>query len=635
MTTFYAASFGATGNDSTNDTAAINAALRAANAEYLKNPQNGQVKVVLPTGTFNVSGTGKASDGAIKLLTGTSLEGAGKGQTILKVADNWTGGDITGVVRTPTGVVTQNASLLNLTIDGNRDKATGKIDGFFCGVRPGSTLQDSDILVSGVEVMDCSGYGFDPHEQTIRLTIENCVAHGNGLDGFVADYIIESVYRNNVAYDNDRHGFNVVTSSHDVRFENNQSYQNGSAGFVVQRGSENIPWAHDIEIIGGKYYGNAREGILIKMADDVTVDGAAVYGNMRQGVRIEGASDTTVKGSTIYNNSQAAHNAYDEIQILQRVEANPGTTYYSTNTQILNNTIYSNGAKDARYGIREEPANDDGGATGTILSSNTISGMATGSVSVPATADNPVVANDDTYTAMEDALFTVGAAQGVLANDTALDGKSVTAGQIATAQGGTVNLKADGSFDYRPKSNFFGSDSFSYTAFDRDGDRDTAVVTLNVQDVPESTPQPPPPSTYPAIGVGTTQAEALALTGFTFISLATAQGGRAIENRVKDVEAQAKGTFTGETGTYKARVGYYDENDGASPMGIRVNGVTKASWIANKQLGSSGSDVKTLTFYEAELQLTKGATLEIYGTRKDAELIRVDYISLSEWTLIA
>ncbi|MFD0463391.1 hypothetical protein ACFQY9_17625 [Microvirga aerilata] len=70
-------------------------------------------------------------------------------------------------------------------------------------------------------------------------------------------------------------------------------------------------------------------------------------------------------------------------------------------------------------------------------------------------------------------------------------------------------------------------------------------------------------------------------------------------------------------------------------MGIRVNGGTAASWIANKQLGSTGSDAKTLTFYEAQINLTQGSTFEIYGTRKDAELVRIDNISISDWQMIA
>ena len=62
------------------------------------------------------------------------------GGTVLKLADGWSG-DITGIIRTPYGEVTTKATVLDLTIDGNRDSTTGKIDGFFSGVRPGSPLR--------------------------------------------------------------------------------------------------------------------------------------------------------------------------------------------------------------------------------------------------------------------------------------------------------------------------------------------------------------------------------------------------------------------------------------------------------------------------------------------------------------
>ena len=55
--TIYAATYGATANDSTDDTAAINAALKAAQDEYAKDTSAGQVTVILPTGTLIVSGS--------------------------------------------------------------------------------------------------------------------------------------------------------------------------------------------------------------------------------------------------------------------------------------------------------------------------------------------------------------------------------------------------------------------------------------------------------------------------------------------------------------------------------------------------------------------------------------------------
>jgi Ca2+-binding RTX toxin-like protein len=378
-TVINASTYGAIANDSIDDSAAINAAVKAAHAEYLKNPSAGRVTVILPTGTLLVKGTGDKSDGAISMLSGTALQGAGMGRTILKVADGWSG-DITGVVRTPFNEVTSNVGLFDLSIDGNRDATTGKIDGFYTGVRPGSTQQDSDIHVSRVEILDCSGYGFDPHEQTLRLIIENSVSHGNGLDGFVADYIVKGIYRNNVAYNNDRHGFNVTTTTTGLLLENNIAYGNGSTGVVVQRGSENIPWPSDIQIVGGQYYGNLKEGILLNMADNVIINGATIYGNLSSGVRIEGSTDSVVQNSRIFNNAQGVDNKFDEISIRMRVDPTTGQTYYSVNTQILNNTIYSDGAIDARYGIREERTNTAGGPTYITLFGNTISGTDSGAI---------------------------------------------------------------------------------------------------------------------------------------------------------------------------------------------------------------------------------------------------------------
>jgi parallel beta-helix repeat protein len=372
-----AASFGANANDAVDDTAAINNAVKAAHDAYLKNPAGGRVTVILPTGTLIVSGSSDKSEGAVQLLSGTALQGAGMGRTVLKVADQWSG-DITGVVRTPFDEVTSNAGVFDLTIDGNRDQAKGKVDGFYTGVRPGSTQQDTNIHVARVEIMDCSGYGFDPHEQTLNLIIESSSAHGNGLDGFVADYIVSGIYRNNVAYNNDRHGFNITTTTNGLLLQNNEAYGNGSTGLVVQRGSENIPWPNNITIVGGRYHDNVKEGILLNMADDVTVSGATIFGNKSSGVRIEGSTDTIIQNSLIFNNAQAADNQFDEINIRMRADATTGLTYYSTNTQILNNTIYSDGAINARYAIREESTNLQGGPTFVRILGNTISGTDSG-----------------------------------------------------------------------------------------------------------------------------------------------------------------------------------------------------------------------------------------------------------------
>jgi VCBS repeat-containing protein len=102
--------------------------------------------------------------------------------------------------------------------------------------------------------------------------------------------------------------------------------------------------------------------------------------------------------------------------------------------------------------------------------------------------DDAPVAIDDNYSVGNTAHV---AAPGVLANDTDVDGPSVSAvpETLATAQGGTVTLNADGSFDYVSVPNFSGSDSFTYEATDGTLESNVATVTLAVKD---TTPPPAP-----------------------------------------------------------------------------------------------------------------------------------------------
>jgi len=230
---FNVQNFGAKGDGVSDDTAAIQQAIDAAAAA-------GGGQVYVPPGTYIVTGGEEPSDGCLMLKSNVYMYGDGMGVSNIKVAD---GSDtkITGVIRSAYGEETHDFGLSNLTIDGNRDNTTGKIDGWFNGFIPGKEGYDSNVTLDGVEIKDCSGYGFDPHEQTVNMVIKNSVSHGNGLDGFVADFLSNSTFENNVAYDNDRHGFNVVTSTHDFTLSNNVAYGNGGGGIVVQRGSENIP----------------------------------------------------------------------------------------------------------------------------------------------------------------------------------------------------------------------------------------------------------------------------------------------------------------------------------------------------------------------------------------------------------
>jgi Bacterial Ig domain len=86
------------------------------------------------------------------------------------------------------------------------------------------------------------------------------------------------------------------------------------------------------------------------------------------------------------------------------------------------------------------------------------------------------VAADDAYNALGNTTLTEDAASGVLRGDT-VNGGTVTAFDNPTAQGGSVNVAADGAFVYNPPVGFVGSDSFTYT-LTGPGGQSTATVTL-------------------------------------------------------------------------------------------------------------------------------------------------------------
>ncbi|TNF80250.1 type I secretion C-terminal target domain-containing protein [Pseudomonas sp. ICMP22404] len=415
---FKVQNFGAKGDGITDDTAAIQAAIDAAAAA-------GGGQVYVPAGTYIVSAGEEPSDGCLMLKSNVHLYGDGMGETTVKVAD---GSDtkITGVIRSAYGEETHDFGISQLTIDGNRDHTTGKIDGWFNGYIPGEEGYDSNVTIDSVEIKDCSGYGFDPHEQTVNMVIKNSVSHGNGLDGFVADFLSDSTFENNVAYDNDRHGFNVVTSTHDFTLTNNVAYDNGGNGIVVQRGSENIPSPSNIIITGGEVYGNGAEGVLIKLSSEVTVTGVDIHDNASAGVRIYGSNHVEIIDNTLNNNSLGG--AVPEI-IIQSYDDTLGVSgkYFNGSDNTIQGNLIS-GSDLSTYGVAER--NEDGTDRNAIIA-NTISHTSKGAT---------LVYGDGSYVSAAEPMTTV---QGTAGNDTLL-GTSASEIFYGGAGNDTINGAAGG-----------------------------------------------------------------------------------------------------------------------------------------------------------------------------------------------
>lgn len=123
------------------------------------------------------------------------------------------------------------------------------------------------------------------------------------------------------------------------------------------------------------------------------------------------------------------------------------------------------------------------GFTGTVSFGYTITNPA-GSANATVVIDineSPVATDDSYSTGLDEALSV--AAPGLLANDTGVPAPQAVEESKTSANGGTVQIFADGSFLYVPAAGFTGTDSFSYRVSNVAGS-DTAEAVITVGSVP-------------------------------------------------------------------------------------------------------------------------------------------------------
>lgn len=119
-----------------------------------------------------------------------------------------------------------------------------------------------------------------------------------------------------------------------------------------------------------------------------------------------------------------------------------------------------------------------------------------GALSAPATVtievfnDAPIVV-DDSYTTVPGVPFVVAAADGLLANDSDLEGDSFEKASHFSPQHGDINVDVDGSFVYTPDAGFTGVDTFKYDT--RDAAWQTSVqATVTITVAPGTITSPVP-----------------------------------------------------------------------------------------------------------------------------------------------
>lgn len=104
-------------------------------------------------------------------------------------------------------------------------------------------------------------------------------------------------------------------------------------------------------------------------------------------------------------------------------------------------------------------------------------------------ANRRPVADQDNYVTQMNVALTVNAANGVLKNDSDVDGPNALVANLVTQpSNGTVTLNTNGSFTYTPNLGFKGTDVFTYRANDGALDSNLASVSILVQNPENQAP---------------------------------------------------------------------------------------------------------------------------------------------------
>lgn len=144
-------------------------------------------------------------------------------------------------------------------------------------------------------------------------------------------------------------------------------------------------------------------------------------------------------------------------------------------------------------------ANQSGSATVTLAVNDGYATATTAfTLNVTAVNDLPVAVND-AYAVTSPQSLTVAAGTGVLANDTDVEGASLTASLTQGPAHGALSLSPNGSFTYQPTASFAGVDTFTYRASDGSASSaTTATVSITVSPTACS----PRPAVRPQLAAG-------------------------------------------------------------------------------------------------------------------------------------
>lgn len=226
------------------------------------------------------------------------------------------------------------------------------------------TYQASNMVFRGNEFYENIRYGFDPHDFTHDVLVENNQSHHNGAHGFIISRGCNNfIFRNNIAYDNFDPGPNQAQGfmldpgspnssdpqapSHHNLLENNQAYGNEGHGLRILGSVQN-------QIRNNDFHHN-QQGIVVDLnSPDNLIDNNRLNQNSLYGLSIRETADrTTATANTINgngnhgiyvrsNNNRVSHNSAAANQGAGMALLLPTGAPALVDNQIMTNTLADN-----------------------------------------------------------------------------------------------------------------------------------------------------------------------------------------------------------------------------------------------------------------------------------------------------
>ena len=137
-------------------------------------------------------------------------------------------------------------------------------------------------------------------------------------------------------------------------------------------------------------------------------------------------------------------------------------------------TVTDTGDDELDCGCPLEPS-------GFVADGPDTSAAVTVTINVSAVNDAPTALADGPFSATAGVPLDIPAAQGVLGNDSDVEGDELSAVLVSGPLHGSLELNGDGSFRYTAANGYVGTDSFSYRASDGTVQSDPVVVSLEVE----------------------------------------------------------------------------------------------------------------------------------------------------------